>query len=473
MADTASDIRRKIAENERKHQAQIRALESEYRRKMEALRAESEKQQAECLRNLAEMDKRIDAALAAGQREVVEQTRKLRAEQQRRLNEIEANAAAALKKCSEELRAEIDRRYRIVEEEIRKLYAAIASQDEKERLCAERALRKAEEALRQVLDSEAVREFNSQILPTLQEMHGRLDALCKQEIWSALGSSALALELSCVGAIIEAEEKLQAWTLRSTKLLRQIQAIQDLLLSTRTEAWHFHHWLLDYTCALHPWNEAAFTAVEEHLTAMRATLNARSPRCPMVRMAEMLLEVSQEEALADAAIDCAQRHVGSFLSLAQLLAGLTEELPLANTVWELAEEAQMEPVANVGTMAFRRTDGSIGRLDVTAREQRALGGGLMLTMRYDGTRSKTDRESELYAIRTRLASALSTDHYGGIVLGNSALFLDGNIVGLNIPVGDLHVQQGVWTGTTPASHSDPDPAPRSDPAAGTGETPVT
>ena len=206
---------------------------------------------------------------------------------------------------------------------------------------------------------------------------------------------------------------------------------------------------------------------------MRATLNARSPRCPMVRMAEMLLEVSQEEALADAAIDCAQRHVGSFLSLAQLLAGLTEELPLANTVWELAEEAQMEPVANVGTMAFRRTDGSIGRLDVTAREQRALGGGLMLTMRYDGTRSKTDRESELYAIRTRLASALSTDHYGGIVLGNSALFLDGNIVGLNIPVGDLHVQQGVWTGTPPASHSDPDPAPRSNPAAGTGETPVT
>lgn len=477
MADSISDLRRRtqeaIEKSEREHQAQIRELKLTYSRQMEDLRAESERQQTECRRRLAELDRQISEALAAGKRDVAEQIRKLKAEQQRKLNEIEANAAAALKKCSEELRAEIDRRYRVVEERIRQLYETIASQDEKERLCAERALRKAEDALRQVLDSEAVREFNKQILPYLQEMHGRLDGLCKQEIWSALGSSALALELSCVSAAIEAEEKLEAWTMRNNRLLQRIQTLQELLRSTRAEAWQFRHWRLNYTCALHPWNDAAFAGIDQHLTSMRAILDERSPRCPMIRMADMILEVSQEETLLDAAMDCAQQHVGSFLRIAQLLAGLTEELPLANPSWVVTEAPQMEPVANVGTMAFRRNDVSIGHLQITVQEQRLLGGGLMLTMRYDGTRSQLQRQHELDLICTRLAQALSDDQYGGVVLGAPALFMDDNVVCMNISVGDLHVQPGVWTGAKPLPHTDPAPGARSNPGNTAGTSSAT
>ena len=479
MADSVSDIRRRtraiIEENERKHQAEIRALETDYRRKTEALRAESEKQQAKYRREIAELDRKIQAALEAGRLDIAEQTRKLAAEQRRKLNEIEIQSQKAIEQCSRELKAEIDRRYRIVEEEIRKLYEAISSQDEKERLCAEHALRKAEEAFRQALASESVQEFNKDMLETLQEMYTRLDVPCKQEIWSALSSSALALELACVCAVIEADEKLEAWTLRNRKLLQRVQAMQTILGSTREESWHFHHWLLDYTCALHPWNDAAFAVIGEHLDQMNAMLKARKPRCTMGAMADMFLEVSQEEALLDTAMDCAQRHVGSFLSLAQLMAGLTEEIPMADTYWELAEEAQLEPVTNVGTIAFRLTGGPIGHLNIRVEEQRALGGSLMLTMLYDGTRHPVRREQELRAICAWLATALSDERYGGVVLGNPSPFKVGDVVGLKVPVGDIRVQQGVWTGTVPAEPATPPAAPsaRINPTGSMGESPVS
>ena len=187
------------------------------------------------------------------------------------------------------------------------------------------------------------------------------------------------------------------------------------------------------------------------------------------------ITIFSKQALLDTAMDCAQHHVGSFLSLAQLMAGLTEEIPMADTYWELAEEAQLEPVTNVGTIAFRLTGGPIGHLNIRVEEQRALGGSLMLTMLYDGTRHPVRREQELRAICAWLATALSDERYGGVVLGNPSPFKVGDVVGLKVPVGDIRVQQGVWTGTVPAEPATPPAAPstRINPTGSMGESPVS
>lgn len=448
MSESIRDIRARtrarIEELDAKRESEIRSLKDKHARDLEALRRENKARQDEMRSRIVEMEKKQAEQISRGLTEMAEETRRLKEDLQRRFNarskELEAEIALREKK----LQAKITALFDDFNRRIKELTDKIADQEEREREFALVSLRQAEAILKRISASETVQEFRAEMLAEHHRAHGSIQSLIDQKQWPGVASASMLLGTQCLRTEAEADAELHVWEYWNAEALTPIRQLLRRLREAEIAAWGFSRGGLQYTCAPLMWNEEPLRELENELKEAEAPLSTTRPRCALEAMKRVTMEEFRYEARLDVGLDRAEELVGAFLLMAQVLDVISTEVPYMAPDWEVSEEAALQEIEVYGSMAFRRTSGSYGEMQITVQPASEHGGSLMLRISYDGTRSQDARRRELFGLCKELADFMRTDAGGAIVLGKPSEFADGDKICVNIPVEEGVGLAGIW-----------------------------
>ncbi|MBR4067704.1 MAG: hypothetical protein IKK08_03640 [Clostridia bacterium] len=448
MSESVRDIRARtrarIDELDAKRDAEIRRLREKHARELEALRKEEKAHQEEMRRRIVEMEKKQAEQINQGMRELAEETKRLKDRLQNQLDEKARQLEAEIIRREKLLQSNIERMFREFDQRLRELLERITSQEEREVEYARTCINQAKRSLDQVMGSEIVREFQGDMIDVHRTAYNRLQGLIDQKLWPAVASSAMLLRSQCQSTERRAESDLQVWEYWNQMALEPIQSMLDQLEDAAVAAWSFNRGELSYVCAPYFWNEAPLQTIKNELEQLETPLLSTAPRCMLEEMKRIHLDSPRYAGQLEMALEQAENRVASFLLMAQLMDGVCSELPYLAPEWELTQEPALEEIENNGSMVFSRTDGSFGELQINVQTQQRQNGGLMMTIRYDGTKNQHVRRQELFSICSDLEQTLSGDAYGALQLGQPSLFVDGDLVCVNVPVMEQSGLHGTW-----------------------------
>lgn len=448
MSESIRDIRARtrarIEELDAKREAEIRDLKDKHARDLEALRRESRAKEEEVRSRIVALEKKQAEQISRGLREMAEETKRLKETLQRQLDARVKDLEAEVDRREKKLQAEIGRCFEDFKARQEKLMRMIADQTEKERLNAEVRLRQAERDLSRISGAELVQTFQAVMLQHHRSAYEQIQALIDDQQWPAVAGAALLLSTQCIRTEAQAEADFGVWKYWNEQALTPVRALLARLQEAEVAAWSFRRGELSYVCAPLLWNEEALRELIRMLKETEAPLCSVRPRCAVEEMKRIWSETPGYQVQVELALEQAETRVDSFLLMAQVLDALTTEVPWVMPDWAVSEDAALQEIDVLGTMAFQRTGGSYGEMQVTIRCRSDCSGGLTMCIAYDGTRTQAVRRGELIKLCSELTAILSSETYGGIELGAPSEFVDDTKVCVNITIAGGAGAPGTW-----------------------------
>ena len=439
-------IRRKtrelIADQERRREAEISRLRSEFAEKEKGLVENSRRREEMYAKKLVELEKEQRRQIALGQEALAQKTRELAEEMSLRLTELQHSTRAEIDRQRKDMEKKIEDVFNRIEEKIKNLYEMIENKDQREEAYAEDCVERAREKLSLLQTSTAVQMFKTFAVRPLIAQFNQLISLSSQRLWLGMASAAVNVQCHSESVQAEAEHLYNQWlakreTLSSflSDLRKRSEAAGELESVFSLGA------VSSYSTCRRPWAEETFSQIEARIDELKTRLFSEPP-CTMDELIQIELVLKAIEDQIESAVHAAEQQINIYLMIANALFVIREEMDVYGTGWGAPDGIIVTEIENTGDLTLI-SDSNLLEIHM-CRNPRNLK-EILLTISFDGPAMQDVRKEQLRQICSHLALVLSEPENGTLSMGNTSFFKNGRLVCVSCPLssstGSFHIQE--------------------------------